>query len=173
MLILPVQVIADIWEWKMTNKFFQLYHKLEELEERYNIGIASLLVHEKGFPDQRYAFSLHGVLTIDILINPNYMSEIEAVEEENKKLKAEIQKNKRGFQMNTVKVYLVRKPSDFEEVKNLCKKYMHEAEEGSDRNYSYNFSVIVKSHSQGILQQGQDQGYSNSLAFSYLNSLFP
>ena len=31
--------------------------------------------------------------------------------------------------MNTVKVYLVRKPSDFEEVKNLCKKYAHEAEE--------------------------------------------
>lgn len=59
----------------MTDKFFKLYHKLEELEERYNIGIASLLVHEKGFPDQRYAFSLHGVLTIDILINPNYMSE--------------------------------------------------------------------------------------------------
>ena len=31
--------------------------------------------------------------------------------------------------MNTVKVYLVRKPSDFEEVKTLCKKYTHEAEE--------------------------------------------
>lgn len=31
--------------------------------------------------------------------------------------------------MNIVKVYLVRKPSDFEEVKNLCKKYAHEAEE--------------------------------------------
>lgn len=31
--------------------------------------------------------------------------------------------------MNTVKVYLVRKPSDFEEVKTLCKKYAHEAEE--------------------------------------------
>ena len=73
MLILPVQVIADIWEWKMTNKFFQLYHKLEELEERYNIGIASLLVHEKGFPDQRYAFSLHGVVTIDLILNPNYI----------------------------------------------------------------------------------------------------
>ena len=73
MLILPVQVIADIWEWKMTNKFFQLYHKLEEPEERYNIGIASLLVHEKGFPDQRYAFSLHGVVTIDLILNPNYI----------------------------------------------------------------------------------------------------
>ena len=32
--------------------------------------------------------------------------------------------------MNTVKVYLVRKPSDFEEVKALCKKSAHEAEEG-------------------------------------------
>lgn len=31
--------------------------------------------------------------------------------------------------MNTVKVYMVRKPSDFEEVKTLCKKYTHEAEE--------------------------------------------
>ena len=31
--------------------------------------------------------------------------------------------------MNTVKVYMVRKPSDFEEVKTLCKKYAHEAEE--------------------------------------------
>ena len=31
--------------------------------------------------------------------------------------------------MNTVKVYLVRKPSDFEEVKTLCKKYAHESEE--------------------------------------------
>ncbi len=31
--------------------------------------------------------------------------------------------------MNTVKVYLVRKPSDFVEVKTLCKKYAHEAEE--------------------------------------------
>ena len=31
--------------------------------------------------------------------------------------------------MNTVKVYLVRKPSDFEEVKTLCQKYTHEAEE--------------------------------------------
>lgn len=31
--------------------------------------------------------------------------------------------------MNTVKVYLMRKPSDFEEVKTLCKKYTHEAEE--------------------------------------------
>jgi len=30
--------------------------------------------------------------------------------------------------MKTAKVYMVRKPSDFEEVKNLCKKYMHEAE---------------------------------------------
>ena len=29
--------------------------------------------------------------------------------------------------MNTVKVYMVRKPSDFEEVKTLCKKYTHEA----------------------------------------------
>lgn len=31
--------------------------------------------------------------------------------------------------MNTVKVYMVRKPSNFEEVKTLCKKYTHEAEE--------------------------------------------
>ena len=31
--------------------------------------------------------------------------------------------------METVKVYMVRKPSDFEEVKNVCKKYAHEAEE--------------------------------------------
>lgn len=31
--------------------------------------------------------------------------------------------------MNTVKVYLVRKPSDFKEVKTLCKKYAHEVEE--------------------------------------------
>ena len=31
--------------------------------------------------------------------------------------------------MKPVKVYMVRKSSDFEEVKNLCKKYMHEAEE--------------------------------------------
>ena len=31
--------------------------------------------------------------------------------------------------MNTVKVYLVRQSSDFEEVKTLCKKYPHEAEE--------------------------------------------
>ena len=31
--------------------------------------------------------------------------------------------------METVKVYMVRKPSDFEEVKTLCKKYAHEAEE--------------------------------------------
>lgn len=31
--------------------------------------------------------------------------------------------------MKTLKVYMVRKPSDFEEVKNLCKKYMHVAEE--------------------------------------------
>ena len=31
--------------------------------------------------------------------------------------------------METVKVYMVRKPSDFEEVKTLCNKYMHEAEE--------------------------------------------
>ena len=31
--------------------------------------------------------------------------------------------------METVKVYMVRKPSDFEEVKTLCKKYAHEVEE--------------------------------------------
>ena len=31
--------------------------------------------------------------------------------------------------MKPVKVYMVRKPSDFEEVKILCKKYTHEAEE--------------------------------------------
>lgn len=31
--------------------------------------------------------------------------------------------------MEKVKVYMVRKPSDFEEVKTLCKKYAHEAEE--------------------------------------------
>ena len=31
--------------------------------------------------------------------------------------------------METVKVYMVLKPSDFEEVKTLCKKYAHEAEE--------------------------------------------
>ena len=31
--------------------------------------------------------------------------------------------------MKTVKVYMVRKPSDFEEVKTLCKKYVQEAEE--------------------------------------------
>ena len=31
--------------------------------------------------------------------------------------------------METVKVYMVRKPSDFEEVKTLCKKYAHEDEE--------------------------------------------
>ena len=31
--------------------------------------------------------------------------------------------------METVKVYMVRKPSDFEEVKNVCKKYAHEDEE--------------------------------------------
>ena len=31
--------------------------------------------------------------------------------------------------METVKVYMVRKPSDFEEVRLLCKKYAHEAEE--------------------------------------------
>ena len=31
--------------------------------------------------------------------------------------------------METVKVYMVRKPSDFEEVKTLCKKYTREAEE--------------------------------------------
>ena len=31
--------------------------------------------------------------------------------------------------METVKVYMVRKPSDFEEVKNVCKKYAHEYEE--------------------------------------------
>ena len=31
--------------------------------------------------------------------------------------------------METVKVYMVRKPSDFEEVKTLCKKYVQEAEE--------------------------------------------
>ena len=31
--------------------------------------------------------------------------------------------------METVKVYMVRKPSDFEEVKGLCKKYAHEVEE--------------------------------------------
>ena len=31
--------------------------------------------------------------------------------------------------METVKVYMVRKPSDFEEVKTLCKKYTHEAKE--------------------------------------------
>ena len=59
----------------MTDNFFQLYHKLEELEEQHNVGIASLLVHEKGFPDKRYSFSLHGVITIDILINPNYACE--------------------------------------------------------------------------------------------------
>lgn len=75
MLILPAQAIADIWEWKMTDKFFKLYRKLEELEERYNIGIVSVLVREKGFPDKRYSFSLHGVITIDILINPNYTCE--------------------------------------------------------------------------------------------------
>ena len=31
--------------------------------------------------------------------------------------------------MKPVKVYMVRKPSDFEDVKTLCKKYAHEAEE--------------------------------------------
>ena len=31
--------------------------------------------------------------------------------------------------METVKVYMLRKPSDFEEVKKVCKKYAHEAEE--------------------------------------------
>ena len=31
--------------------------------------------------------------------------------------------------METVKVYMVRKPSDFEDVKTLCKKYAHKAEE--------------------------------------------
>lgn len=31
--------------------------------------------------------------------------------------------------MKTLKVYMVRKSSDFEEVKTLCKKYTHEAEE--------------------------------------------
>ena len=31
--------------------------------------------------------------------------------------------------METVKVYMVRKPSDIDEVKTLCKKYAHEAEE--------------------------------------------
>ena len=31
--------------------------------------------------------------------------------------------------MKTAKVYMVRKHSDFEEVKTLCKKYAHEAEE--------------------------------------------
>ncbi|MBO7244628.1 MAG: hypothetical protein J6V53_05055 [Alphaproteobacteria bacterium] len=31
--------------------------------------------------------------------------------------------------MKTLKVYMVQKPSDFEEVKNLCKKYAHEAKE--------------------------------------------
>ena len=31
--------------------------------------------------------------------------------------------------METVKVYMVRKPSDFEEVKTLCKKYAYETEE--------------------------------------------
>ena len=31
--------------------------------------------------------------------------------------------------MNTVNVYMVWKPSYFEEVRNLCKKYAHEAEE--------------------------------------------
>ncbi len=30
--------------------------------------------------------------------------------------------------MKTVKVYMVRKPSDFEEVRTLCKKYTYEAE---------------------------------------------
>jgi len=30
--------------------------------------------------------------------------------------------------MKPVKVYMARKPSDFEEVKTLCKKYTHEAE---------------------------------------------
>ena len=29
--------------------------------------------------------------------------------------------------MKPVKVYMVRKPSDFEEVKTVCKKYAHEA----------------------------------------------
>ncbi len=31
--------------------------------------------------------------------------------------------------MKIVKVYVMRKPSDFEKVKTLCKKYAHEAEE--------------------------------------------
>ena len=31
--------------------------------------------------------------------------------------------------MKPVRVYMARKPSDFEEVKTLCKKYAHEAEE--------------------------------------------
>ena len=31
--------------------------------------------------------------------------------------------------MKTVKVYMVRKPSDLDEVKTLCKKYEHEAED--------------------------------------------
>ena len=31
--------------------------------------------------------------------------------------------------METVKVYMVRKPSDFEEVKTVCKKYAHKVEE--------------------------------------------
>lgn len=31
--------------------------------------------------------------------------------------------------MKTLKIYMVRKPSDFEEVKTLCKKYAHGAEE--------------------------------------------
>ena len=31
--------------------------------------------------------------------------------------------------METVKVYMVRKPSNFEEVKNLCKKYVLEVSE--------------------------------------------
>lgn len=35
----------------------------------------------------------------------------------------------KGVIMETVKVYMVRKPSDFEDVKTLCKKYAHKAEE--------------------------------------------
>lgn len=31
--------------------------------------------------------------------------------------------------MKTVKIYMLRKPSDFVEVKILCKKYVHDAEE--------------------------------------------
>lgn len=58
----------------MSNKIVNFYKKLQQLETDLGIGIVSVIIQDKQSPHENYAFELNGVIDINLIIRPNYIS---------------------------------------------------------------------------------------------------